>query len=49
MSAYGNVLDLIGNTPIVRLTKFDTGRCELFAKLESHNPGGSIKTGSACE
>jgi len=43
MSAYGNVLDLIGNTPIVRLTKFDTGRCELFAKLESHNPGGSIK------
>src|SRR4030095_15594542 len=43
MAAYGNVLDLIGDTPLVRLHKFDTGRCELFAKLESHNPGGSIK------
>jgi cystathionine beta-synthase len=38
-----SVLGLIGNTPIVRLTKFDTGPCELFLKLESQNPGGSIK------
>jgi cystathionine beta-synthase len=37
------VIDLIGNTPVVRLTGFDTGPCELFLKLESHNPGGSIK------
>ena len=43
MPAYANILDLIGNTPLVRLRKFDTGRCELYAKLESHNPGGSIK------
>src|SRR5438046_2575026 len=43
MTAYGNVLDLIGNTPLVRLRNFDTGRCELYAKLESQNPGGSIK------
>ena len=43
MSPYGNVLDLIGNTPLVRLRNFDTGRCELYAKLESQNPGGSIK------
>src|SRR5438876_1238038 len=43
MTAYANVLDLIGNTPLVRLQKFDTGRCELYAKLESQNPGGSIK------
>src|SRR5438445_5471484 len=43
MSHYGNVLDLIGDTPLVRLQKFDTGRCELYAKLESQNPGGSIK------
>ena len=41
--AYGNVLDLIGNTPLVRLRNFDTGSCELYAKLESQNPGGSIK------
>lgn len=40
---YGSVLDLIGETPIVELTRFDTGRCRLFIKLESQNPGGSIK------
>ena len=43
MRRYGNVLDLIGDTPIVPLTKLDTGPCELYAKLESQNPGGSIK------
>ena len=37
------VLALIGNTPIVKLESFDTGPCELFVKLESQNPGGSIK------
>jgi len=37
------VLDLIGNTPLVQLTRFDTGPCQLFVKLESQNPGGSIK------
>jgi cystathionine beta-synthase len=37
------VLDLIGNTPLVPLTRFDTGKCTLFLKLESQNPGGSIK------
>ncbi len=38
-----STLDLIGNTPLVELTHFDTGPCRLFAKLESQNPGGSIK------
>ncbi|MGA0609417.1 pyridoxal-phosphate dependent enzyme [Caldimonas sp. KR1-144] len=37
------VLDLIGHTPLVRVTRFDTGPCTLFLKLESQNPGGSIK------
>jgi cystathionine beta-synthase len=37
------VLALIGNTPLVRLESFDTGPCELYVKLESQNPGGSIK------
>lgn len=37
------VLDLIGNTPLVRVTRFDTGPCTLYLKLESQNPGGSIK------
>ena len=38
-----SVLSLIGQTPVVELTKFDTGPCRLFVKLESQNPGGSIK------
>lgn len=37
------ILELIGNTPIVKVSHLDTGPCELFLKLESHNPGGSIK------
>ncbi len=37
------VLELIGNTPLVRVSRFDTGPCTLFLKLESQNPGGSIK------
>src|SRR5262245_25170381 len=40
---YPSVLNLIGETPIVELTRFDTGKCRLFIKLESQNPGGSIK------
>jgi cystathionine beta-synthase len=36
-------LSLIGSTPLVRVTAIDTGPCELFLKLESQNPGGSIK------
>lgn len=43
MSRYGNILDLIGNTPLVQLKNLDTGPCELYAKLECNNPGGSIK------
>jgi len=38
-----STLGLIGNTPLVRLSSFDTGPCELYLKLESQNPGGSIK------
>lgn len=34
---------LIGNTPLLPLTRFDTGPCELWIKMESMNPGGSIK------
>lgn len=37
------VLDLIGNTPLVKVSRFDTGPCELLLKLECQNPGGSIK------
>lgn len=37
------VLDLIGNTPLLPVSRLDTGPCQLFLKLESQNPGGSIK------
>lgn len=43
MTTYDSVLDMIGNTPMVELTHLDTGPCRLFAKLESQNPGGSVK------
>jgi cystathionine beta-synthase len=43
MSPFSNVLELIGGTPIVRINHLGTGLCELFIKLESQNPGGSIK------
>ncbi|MBI2189088.1 MAG: cysteine synthase [Acidobacteria bacterium] len=40
-----SVLDLIGNTPLVRLSSFETGlqNVELWAKAEWRNPGGSVK------
>ena len=39
----GAILQAIGNTPLVALSRFDTGPCQLFAKLENQNPTGSIK------
>jgi cystathionine beta-synthase len=38
-----NVLELIGNTPMVEAKRLGAGRCRLFLKLENQNPGGSIK------
>lgn len=44
MRYYTNVHQLIGNTPLVEITKFQLpNRVRLFAKLEFYNPGGSIK------
>ena len=43
MTAYRNVLEMIGSTPLVEVTRLDTGPCRLFLKLENQNPGGSIK------
>src|SRR5262245_19876805 len=38
-----SVLDLIGDTPLVEVTRIDRGPCRLFLKLESANPSGSLK------
>ncbi len=43
MAVANSVLELIGNTPMVRARRLDAGVCDLFLKLESQNPGGSIK------
>lgn len=43
MAIFNNILELIGDTPIIKVSNMDTGPCELFIKLESQNPGGSIK------
>jgi cystathionine beta-synthase len=43
MTVAAGTLELIGNTPLVRVDCFDTHGSELWLKLESHNPGGSIK------
>jgi cystathionine beta-synthase len=41
---YDNVLDAIGDTPIVRLHRVaEKFRSEIYAKLEFMNPGGSVK------
>ena len=41
----GSVVDLIGNTPLLRLSSFERGlrHVELYAKAEWRNPGGSVK------
>ena len=38
-----SVLDLIGNTPLIEVTRIECGPCRLFLKLESANPSGSLK------
>jgi len=41
---YNNILDQIGWTPLVPIKRMNTNRnVEIFAKLESFNPGGSVK------
>ncbi len=44
MNYKNNILDAIGNTPLIKLNKLNKGlKPKIFAKLESANPGGSVK------
>ena len=43
LSVVDSVIDLVGNTPMLKLNNTDTGLCDVFLKLESRNPGQSIK------
>lgn len=38
-----NILELIGNTPLVKLSKINDGVAEVVVKLEYFNPGNSVK------
>ena len=44
METYDSIIDLIGNTPLIRLHKVTApGGAPVFAKVEYFNPGGSVK------
>lgn len=43
MNISENILDLIGNTPLVKINKLNTGKSTVLAKVESFNPAGSVK------
>jgi cysteine synthase B len=43
-----SILDLVGNTPLVELTKLNPNpNVKIYGKLEGHNPGGSVKDRAA--
>ncbi len=43
MSLCDTVLDAIGDTPLVRINRLNTSNALVYGKLESRNPGGSVK------
>ncbi|RPI19609.1 MAG: pyridoxal-phosphate dependent enzyme [Ignavibacteriae bacterium] len=44
MKYYNSIIELVGNTPLVKLNKLTKGfKSQVFAKMESLNPGGSVK------
>ncbi len=44
----GNIIDTIGNTPLVEITQFHANpKVQIFAKMEGNNPAGSVKDRAA--
>src|SRR3546814_1502308 len=43
MALHDSVLDTIGDTPIIKLQRLPPKHVSLYAKVESFNPGGSVK------
>ena len=44
---FNNILETIGNTPIVKIEKLDKDYADIYVKVESRNPSGSIKDRAA--
>jgi [CysO sulfur-carrier protein]-thiocarboxylate-dependent cysteine synthase len=48
VARYESIIDLIGNTPLVDISRLSpTASVQILAKLEGHNPGGSVKDRAA--
>ena len=43
MAIYNSILDTIGNTPVVKLNRLAPAGVDVYVKVESFNPGGSVK------
>lgn len=47
MKTYDGITELIGKTPLVKIKNINTGKAEIYAKLEYFNPSGSVKDRAA--
>ena len=45
---YDNILQTIGNTPVVRLNRIAPDHVDMFVKVESFNPMASVKDRCLC-
>lgn len=43
MTIYNTILDTIGHTPVVKLNRIAPAHVDLYIKVESFNPSGSVK------
>src|SRR5687768_18545503 len=43
MTRFSNILETVGNTPVVRINKLAPAGVDLYVKIEAFNPLGSVK------
>ncbi len=43
MAKFANILETVGNTPVVKVAKLAPEGIDLFVKIEAFNPRGSVK------
>jgi cysteine synthase A len=43
MTLFANILETVGNTPVVKIGKLAPPNVELYVKIEAFNPLGSVK------